>query len=234
MLFGVVSVALMVVACVYFRVLHPASRPTLKTVPLTSYPGMQISPAFSPDGKQVAFAWDGEKGENLDIYVKLLDAGTPLRLTSSPTADWAPAWSPDARYIAFCRDKYVGDTTVPRLSLNQWVSGHIGIWIIGALGGAERKLGESTGCGLSWSPDGKYLALANENSPHEPYSIFLLSVETGDKRKLTSPPTESVGDWSPQFSPDGKTLAFVRVPLMTRSICCLSLPMEGHGVNLGG
>jgi Tol biopolymer transport system component len=198
-LFGVVSVALVVLAGVYFRVFRPASRPRLKTVPLTSYPGRQISPAFSPDSKQVAFAWDGEQGGNFDIYIKLLDAGTPLRLTSSPADEYAPAWSPDARYIAFCRD----------------FTDHVEIWMIPALGGVERKLGEVAASrwpwvGLSWSPDGKYLALIDKSASREPYSVFLLSVETGDKLKLTSPPTEYPGDGNPQFSPDGRTLAFVR------------------------
>ena len=132
--------------------LRPTSHAIPKTVPLTSYQGRQITPAFSPDGKQVAFAWDGEQGANFDIYVKLVDAGAPLRLTSSPAdKDW-PAWSPDARYIAFCRES----------------SDHSEIWMIPALGGAERKLGEVAGVnagmadwcgGLSWSPDGKYMAL---------------------------------------------------------------------------
>ena len=84
--------------------LRPAPHAIPKTVPLTSYPGRQIRPAFSPDGKQVAFAWNGEKEDNFDIYVKLVDAGAPLRLTSNPADECAPAWSPDARYIAFCRD----------------------------------------------------------------------------------------------------------------------------------
>ena len=114
--------------------------------------------------------------------------------------------------------------------------------MIPALGGAERKLGESAGCerpGLSWSPDGKYLALADKSTPRDrghyawwgnrPYSIFLLSVETGTKRKLTSPPTESL-DSMPTFSPDGKIIGLIdmRPRLMTRSICCRSLPMERH------
>jgi Tol biopolymer transport system component/serine/threonine protein kinase len=191
-------VLLLVGAGAGFWFLRPAPHAVLKTVPLTSYPGRQITPAFSPDGKQVAFAWNGEKEDNFDIYVKLVDAGTPLRLTSSPAPDWGPAWSPDARYIAFCRG----------------FSDHAEIWMIPALGGAERKLGEaapqSGGCGLSWSPDGKFLALVDKNVPREPYSLFLLSVETGHKRRLTSTPAEYIGDFGPQFSPDGKTLAFVR------------------------
>src|SRR5437868_11973159 len=61
---------------------RPASvLPEMKVVVLTSYPGQQIDPALSPDGRQVAFSWNGEKEDNFDIYVKLVDAGTPLRLT---------------------------------------------------------------------------------------------------------------------------------------------------------
>jgi Tol biopolymer transport system component len=103
------------------------------------------------------------------------------------------------------------------------------IWMIPALGGVEQKLGESEGCGLlSWSPDGKYLALAYKNSPNEPYSIFLLSIDTGEKRKLTSPPHGYFGDRSPQFSPDGKTIAFDRSSaLYADEIYLLSMTSEG-------
>ncbi|MBZ5594518.1 MAG: protein kinase [Acidobacteriia bacterium] len=235
LLWAVSGIALLVLTAlgVGLWFLRPAPQATQKTVPFTSYPGRQISPAFSPDGKQVAFAWDGEQGGNFDIYVKLVDAGTPLRLTSSPADEWAPAWSPDARYIAFCRDKYAGVTTSSRLSpYAQWFGNlpdHIEIWMIPALGGAERKLGESAGCGLSWSPDGKYLAMVDKSGPREPSSIFWLSIETGDKRKVTSPPTEYAADWSPRFSPDGKTLAFVRsYSNINDEVCLLSVTSDGR------
>jgi Tol biopolymer transport system component len=181
--------------------LRPRPHPVPKIVPLTSYPGQQINPAFSPDGKQVAFAWDGEKGDNFDIYVKLVDAGNPLRLTNNPEDEFAPTWSPDGRYIAFCRDRGGGSE----------------IWMIPALGGAEQRLGESGGCsrlslhtGLSWSPDGRFLALTDRSSSGSPFGLYLLSPETGEKRRLTSPPNGYYGDLNPQFSPDGKTLAFIR------------------------
>src|SRR5262249_12514223 len=47
--------------------------PPMRMIPFTTFDGNQINPAFSPDGNQIAFAWDGEKGGNFDIYVKLVD-----------------------------------------------------------------------------------------------------------------------------------------------------------------
>jgi Tol biopolymer transport system component/serine/threonine protein kinase len=179
--------------------LRPRSHPVPKIVPLTSYPGRQVNPAFSPDGKQVAFAWDGDQGGNLDIYVKLVDAETPLRLTNNSADEYAPAWSPDGRYIAFCRDR--GE--------------HSEIWMIPALGGAERKLGEAAASsdfygGLSWSRDGKFLAVSDKSTPGTSLGLHMISPETGEKRKLTSPPNGYFGDFFPAFSPDGRTLAFAR------------------------
>ena len=75
-----------------------------RVVPLTAYAGSASRPSFSPDGNQVAFSWNGEKQDNFDIYVKLIDSATPLRLTTDPADDSGPAWSPDGRSIAFERD----------------------------------------------------------------------------------------------------------------------------------
>src|SRR5262245_13981575 len=80
----------------------PAPEPRL--TPATSFAGNEAEPAFSPDGKQLAFIWDGEKGDNPDVYVKLLGVGAPLRLTTDPSVEHCPVWSPDGQYIAFMRE----------------------------------------------------------------------------------------------------------------------------------
>ncbi|MCI0392734.1 MAG: winged helix-turn-helix domain-containing protein [Acidobacteria bacterium] len=184
-----------------FRPPSGASAVNLRSIPLTSFQGRESQVAFSPDGNQVAFVWSGPQDENLDIYVKFIGDETPLRLTTHPAAETKPVWSPDGRYIVFLRQAAESSA----------------FYQIPAIGGAERKLAEifpyqvpSPGNSPYYSPDGKYLALPDKHSPADPMSIFMVSVETGEKRKLTSPIGGTVGDHYPAFSPDGKMLAFVR------------------------
>jgi Tol biopolymer transport system component len=64
---------------------------------------------------------------------------------------------------------------------------------------------------LSWSPVGDSLAIVDKTSPRDAQSIFVLSLHTLKLRRITHPPAaQSWGDISPTFSPDGRSLAFVR------------------------
>ncbi|MGH9938211.1 MAG: protein kinase domain-containing protein, partial [Blastocatellia bacterium] len=177
--------------------------PAPRIVPFTSFPGAEFRASFSPDGNQLAFDWNGEKEDNQDIYVKLVDNSALLRLTTNPARDYCPAWAPDGRSVAFFRSLR-SDSALPAMD----------IYLVSALGGAERKLAEgirtSESPSLSWSPDGKFLAFADKSLPDGTDEIFLLEIGTGEKRRLTFPPAQISGDSTPAFSPDGRSLAFVR------------------------
>jgi Tol biopolymer transport system component len=178
----------------------------MSAVPLTSLAGWESDPALSPDGSQLAYSWDAEDDERGDIYVQLIGAGAPLRLTTDSAKDFSPAWSPDGRHIAFFRS-VTGEV------------GEVGIFTVPALGGPERKL-QVTRCGfwqcrLDWSADGKLLAFADRTSADR-VGLFLLSVETLERRPLTAPPEEHQADVIPAFSPDGRSVAFARLGATTK------------------
>jgi len=201
-----VSIALLVLGLtvvagwLYFSAPAKYSGPPPRVVPFTSSVGDKNCPAMSPDGNEVAFSWQGEKSTDpniYNIYVQLVGAGSPLRITSARASDLCPAWSPDGRFIAFERE--AGQSHA--------------YFIVPALGGAERKLAnaypEINGSGISWSPDGKYLAVADSGSPNgSRVGLFFVSVESGEMRDsgIELPAPYIVG---PAFSPDGKYLAFV-------------------------
>jgi Tol biopolymer transport system component/DNA-binding winged helix-turn-helix (wHTH) protein len=180
--------------------------------PLTAYPGMELQPSLSPDGGQVAFAWDGPGEDNFDIYVKLVGPGEPMRLTSDPAPEFSPSWSPDGRWIAFFRGLR-----------------HVGLYVIPALGGAaERKIADLVqpttmhahrivvpNANVAWTPDSRWLAVIGAQKAGEPTALWLVSLENGRMWRLTQPPRGWLGDLGPAFSPDGRMLAFVRLPAIS-------------------
>jgi serine/threonine protein kinase len=184
---------------------------SVRAVPLTAYPGFERDPSFSPDGSQVAFSWNGEKRDNFDIYVKLIGEGEPIRLTTDPSDDYSPAWSPDGRWIAFVRFLASGRATVLKVP---------------ALGGGqERKLLEANlgrplyNAYLAWTKDGRWLVVPDAGDAREPGGLFLLSAESGERRRLASLPAEG-----PALSPDGRQVAFtVGAGLSVSDVYVLSL-----------
>jgi Tol biopolymer transport system component/DNA-binding winged helix-turn-helix (wHTH) protein len=180
------------------------AEPLLSASPLTTYPGEESMPNFSPDSNQVVFVWNGPAKDNLDIYVKMLGSDSPRRLTFDAAADTSPAWSPDGRRISFIR---------------HLAGGKAQILVIPAIGGPEVKVAETYSSpfwsNLAWSPDGKFLIFSGRDSAPDPSFaeapplLFLLVMETGEMRKLTDP-HGTWGDGAPAISPDGRTLAFIR------------------------
>jgi serine/threonine protein kinase/Tol biopolymer transport system component len=180
----------------------PTPGSNLRVTPLTSSLTVERSPALSTDGKQFAYVWAGEKSENFDVYVKITDAGSPVRVTSNPAKDMSPSFSPDGRFIAFLR----GDGPDK------------GFYVVPALGGAERKVADSfgwSGAGvraeaIDWSPDGKTLAVIDKEADAEAWSLYLVTVDSGQRRKLTMPPPDHDGDMQVAYSPDGSSIAIQR------------------------
>jgi Tol biopolymer transport system component/DNA-binding winged helix-turn-helix (wHTH) protein len=183
----------------------PSSAETIVTwLPLVTFPGIERQPAFSPDGRQVVFSSPGDSSENIDLYLKEFPAGPLRQLTSDPRRDHSPVWSSDGRQIAFLRDSIeaTGPTLLVILSLESQIEEAVG------------QLVEAHG--LGWSPDGSQFVVS-ENRPDVPVcGLSLLTLrETAGRReahhtaRLTDAP-DIHGHHQPNFSPDGRWVAFIR------------------------
>ena len=184
-------------------------RAPLIAIPLTSLPGTAAWPSFSPDGRQVVFAWDPKNTNLFQVYLQSVSASAqPFQLTRQYPLAIPPVWSPDGLWIAYGRYHHVeGKKDIEIVLIPAPVGGHEIV--------VESSY-EDFG-GLSWSPDSRYLAFPDRPDPAGPIGLVLFDRNTSQKRQLTSPPKtggSSVGDINPVFSPDGTRIAFVRSPIV--------------------
>jgi Tol biopolymer transport system component/DNA-binding winged helix-turn-helix (wHTH) protein len=213
-MFAIASLVIAATAILLFvlREVVPEPKAQPRLVPLTTYTGREYEPALAPDGNRVAFAWSGPDvpiGRTASIYIKQVGEEHALRLTSVPGAiDFGPDWSPDGAYIVFGR--FPAPTAAPGTVEE-------GIYIVPAMGGAERRV-HTTNWTVSpivdsrvvWAPDGKTVAFSDRPAGQSHYALFSLDVGTLGARQITFPPESSNGDIHVAFSPDARTLAFLR------------------------
>src|SRR4051812_17907378 len=161
---------------------------TRKTEAITSGRHNEFWPAWSPDGKEIAFVTkrgaDPDRDRNWDVWVIGAQPGAKERqVTTSPEADpdpeWdsAPAWSPDGKWIAFLHG---GDPKKIEYAVHS-------LAIIPAAGGAAKVLTDKfdrTVAQPHWAPDGKSIFVTSEDDGAQ--NLVRVSVDGGTPMPVTS------------------------------------------------
>ena len=160
-----------------------------------------LNPAWSPDGRYVAFS--GLIGGFNDLFAYDLEANTLRRLTSDAYSEMDPAWSPDGRSLAFSTDRFTTDLTliVPghlRLAVMDFASGEVR-----AAGGFENAKNISP----QWTADGRALYFLSDR---EGITNIYRTEFGGETTQLTNLLTgvSGITALSPAFSAANDRLVF--------------------------
>ncbi|HSR50808.1 MAG TPA: LpqB family beta-propeller domain-containing protein [Acidobacteriota bacterium] len=161
--------------------------------------GLACTPVLSPQGRDLAYVhWTDDGSTHLKL--QRIGSSPPIVRTRSPDRDFAPAWSPDGQWLAFLRkDREAGSCRLMKIP---------------ALAGEEQVLASCppyySQMQLNWSPDGKHLVLGGRHAEDAPSRILRFSLQSREMTPITDPPHSALGDSYPEYSPDGRYLAFMR------------------------
>jgi Tol biopolymer transport system component len=170
---------------------------------------LSLSPAWSPDGSQLAFV--STRDGNSEVYILHAGGSQPERLTDDPATDTDPAWSPDGKTIAFTSDR----------------SGYQEIYRMDAGGTNLTRLTNTLASNEhpTWSPDGAFIAFGSNRDGY--WQIYRMNADGTDLVNLSNDPMAD--DREPAWSPDGLWIAFTSQPVKSRVEDIYRMHADGSG-----
>lgn len=156
--------------------------------------------ALSPDGKWLAFSASQGEEHGSEVYLAHAD-GSEVKQMTNVSPSYFHGWSPDSKTIAYVAQRPVGGKQYD-------------IYGQPATGGDETRLTSSPGQddGPDYSPDGKWIYINSNRSGKEEVWRFPATGAGENDAKAERVVSDSMQDWFPHISPDGKRLVYIAYP----------------------
>jgi Tol biopolymer transport system component len=200
----IASIALVVIAWRFVQRGAESALPHPILSQVTFAEGIEEYPAWSPDGKQIAYA--AQSGQARKILRKDLASGQDVQVTHGDYDELQPAWSPDGLYILFIRARQPNQKLQPGDVFGQFDEADV--WRFEVASGRESKLIENA-FNPAYSFDGKRIAV--DASWAGPRRIWIVDSEGHNPQQATTDTSEEVAHVAPQWSPDGNRIVFQNI-----------------------
>ncbi len=195
LLLGIVGIALYLIVRLE---LNGVSGPS-EVLDLRRQPGLKRDLGISPDGRRIAYFQADEQSGTGSVFIREIESGTVTEVASGQPADLLVAWGPDEEHLILVR---------PRSGEEERE-----LIVLTLADRTEQRITAVREGGVDWAPAlDSFVVCDRPGAVPAPNRLWLVSRDGLRRRLLTRlSPGDQMADAQPRFSPDGKTIAYLRL-----------------------